>query len=88
VLVVQADAFNNSRISTILVAAITTNILLAEAPGNVRLSRKQSGLPRESVVNVSQVLTLDRQYLTERAGKLSPSIMSSVNAGLKLVLAL
>ena len=72
VLVVQADAFNRSRIQTVIVAAITSKLGLAEAPGNVLLPARSSGLPRDSVVNVSQLLTLDRGFLTERAGALPP----------------
>jgi mRNA interferase MazF len=64
VLVVQSNPFNLSRIATVVVAAITSNLSLAEAPGNVRLGRGDSGLPRASVVNVSQLVTLDRQRLS------------------------
>ena len=69
VLVVQADPFNRSRIGTVVVAVITSNLRLAGAPGNVHLTRRQSKLPRESVVNVSQVMTLDRTFLAERVGR-------------------
>jgi len=86
VLVVQANAFNRSRISTVVVVAITSNLDLAEAPGNVLLARRDSKLPRDSVVNVSQVLTLDRQFLVEKAGGISPRLCSQVDSGLKLVL--
>mgnify|MGYP003042561604 CR=1 FL=1 len=88
VLVVQSDAFNRSRIQTVLVAVLTSNLKLIDAPGNVLLPSKASGLPKDSVVNVSQVLTLDRIFLTERAGKLAGRHMAQVDAGLKLVLAL
>ena len=60
VLIVQANAFNESRISTVLVAVISSNLALAEAPGNVRISKSDSKLSKASVVNVSQLLTLDR----------------------------
>ncbi|HLN08821.1 MAG TPA: type II toxin-antitoxin system PemK/MazF family toxin [Xanthobacteraceae bacterium] len=70
VLVIQADSFNRSRIQTVIVAVITGNLDRAEAPGNVVLPACSSGLPRDSVVNVSQVLTLDRGYLIEHAGTL------------------
>lgn len=73
-LVVQADSFNLSRIQTIVVAVITTNLDLAEAPGNVLLPARVSGLPRDSVVNVSQLLTLDRGFLTERAATLAVAL--------------
>jgi mRNA interferase MazF len=88
VLIVQSDAFNRSRINTVVVAAIGSNLRLAEAPGNVRMTRRQSRLPRESVVNVSQILTLDREFLTERVARLPASLMRGVDAGMRLVLAL
>jgi mRNA interferase MazF len=86
VLVVQADSFNRSRIQTAIVAVITGNLELAEAPGNVLLPARSTGLPRDSVVNVSQLLTLDRGFLTERAGALPPRLQGSVDEGLRLVL--
>ena len=88
VLVVQADSFNASQIRTVVVAAITSNMRLAAAPGNVRLTRRQGKLPRESVVNVSQLLTLDRRFMVERVGKVPASSMTSVESGLRLVLSL
>lgn len=88
VLVVQADSFNASRINTVVVAAITSNLTLARAPGTVQLTRRQSKLPRESVVNVSQLLTLDRQFLVERAGTLPTSALAEVESGIRLVLSL
>ncbi len=72
VLIVQADSFNRSRIQTAIVAAISSNVELAEAPGNVLLPARSAGLPRNSVVNVAQLLTLDRSFLTEHAGTLPP----------------
>ena len=87
-LVVQADSFNRSRIQTAIVAAITSNIELAEAPGNVLLPARSAGLPGDSVVNVSQLLTLDRRFLTEHAGTLSPRLQRSVDEGLRTVLQL
>ena len=88
VLVVQADAFNRSRIQTAIVAAITRNLKLAEAPGNVLLPARSAGLDRESVVNVSQLLTLDRAFLTEHAGTLPPRLQRFVDEGLRAVLQL
>jgi mRNA interferase MazF len=88
VLVVQADAFNRSRIQTAIVAVITSNLELADVPGNVLLPARSTGLPRDSVVNVSQLLTLDRGYLTEHAGTLPPRLQGSVDEGLRLVLQL
>ena len=88
VLVVQADSFNRSRIGTVVVAAITSNVALAEAPGNVRLTRRASRLTKESVINVSQVLTVDRSTLADRVGQLAPELMSEVDSGLRLALGL
>ena len=88
VVIVQADSFNRSRIQTVVVAAITSSIRLADAPGNVLLARREGHLSRESVVNVSQLLTLDRSFLTGRAGRLSAASMGAVDEGLHLVLAL
>src|ERR1035438_9080883 len=88
VLVVQADSFNRSRIQTVLVAAITSSLDLEDAPGNIMLPARSSGLPRDSVVNVSQVLTLDRSFLTEQAGSLPARLQASVDAGLRLALQL
>jgi mRNA interferase MazF len=88
VLIVQSDAFNASRIGTVVVAAITSNMRLADAPGNVRLTRRQSKLPRASVVNVSQLLSLDRRLLVERVGKIADAWMASVDSGMRLALSL
>jgi mRNA interferase MazF len=88
VLVVQADALNNSRLPTVVVAAITSNLRLADAPGNVHLTRRQSELPKESVVNVSRVLTLDRRFLKEKVSQLPATQLQEVESGLRLVLSL
>lgn len=88
VLVVQSNAFNESKIATVLVAVITSNLALAEAPGNVRLNKSSDGLPKASVVNVSQLLTMDRGLLGKRVGFLSARMMQRVDVGLKLVLSL
>ncbi|MGO9619124.1 MAG: type II toxin-antitoxin system PemK/MazF family toxin [Bryobacteraceae bacterium] len=88
VLVIQADSFNRSRIQTAIVAVITTNLDLAEAPGNVLLPARVAGLPQDSVVNVSQLLTLDRSFLTEHVGTLPPRAQRFVDEGLRIVLAL
>ncbi len=88
VLVIQSDAFNESRISTAIVAVMTSNLALADAPGNARASKAESGLPKPSVVNVSQILTIDKALLTERVRPLSPAAMTRVDNGLRLVLAL
>jgi mRNA interferase MazF len=88
VLVVQANPFNASRISTVIVAAVTSNLALAEAPGNVRIGKSDSGLPQPSVVNISQLITLDRVMLSKKVKTLPGAIMDKVDAGLKLVLSL
>lgn len=88
VLVVQSDKFNSSRIQTVVVAALTSNLRLADAPGNLLLRRRTSSLPKDSVVNVSQILTLDKSTLTERVAKLSAKSMKSVDEGLELVLSI
>jgi len=88
VLVIQAEAFNASRLATVIVAAITTNLGLADAPGNLRLPRRCAGLPRDCVVNVSQVLTLDRRFLAARVGAIPAAMMEAVDEGLRLALAL
>jgi mRNA interferase MazF len=88
VLVVQDDAFNRSRIDTVVVIALTSNLGLARAPGNLLLPARTSGLPKDSVVNVSQVVTLDRERLLESAGRVSGRLMAEVEMGLRLVLSL
>ena len=88
VLIVQADAFNRSRIQTTIAVVLTSNLRLIDAPGNVLVSKQSSGLPKDSVANVSQLVTLDRDFLTERAGKLPARLLAAIAAGLKLVLAL
>ena len=85
---VQSDEFNKSRIHTVVVATVTSNMRLAQAPGNFALSRKESRLPKRSVVNVSQLITLDRTYLTERISKLPQAKLMELEQGLRLVLSL
>ncbi|SFI36169.1 mRNA interferase MazF [Planctomicrobium piriforme] len=88
VLIIQSDIFNSSRINTVLAAIITSNQQRAAAPGNVLLSRKASGLPQVSVVNVSQLVTVDKAFLSIRIRKLNSELMTEVDAGLSLVLGL
>ena len=88
VVIVQADAFNRSRLQTVIAAVITSNLHLAEAPGNVRLTRRQSRLAKESVINVSQLITLDRSFLTRRVARLAPRALEQLDAGLRSVLGL
>jgi mRNA interferase MazF len=86
VLVVQADAFNRSKVRTVVGVVLTSNTRLLDAPGNVLLPSKATGLPRDSVANVTQIVTLDEDYLTERTGRVAPGLMAQIDAGLKLVL--
>lgn len=86
--VVQAEAFNRSRIRTVLCVVLSSNTGLLNAPGNVLVPAGSAGLPKDSVANVSQVVTLDRDYLIERTGLVSASIMAKVDEGLRLVLEL
>lgn len=88
VVIIQSNPFNQSRIATVAAAAITSNLSLADAPGNVRLSKSVSGLTRTSVVNVSQLVTLDREVLTHRVRSLPADVMRNIDDGLRLVLAL
>ena len=85
-LVVQADAFNSSRIATTVVVVLTSNLRLADAPGNVLIPAEESGLPKDSVANVSQVITVDKTILVQRVGKLPARFIRAVNDGLRLVL--
>lgn len=86
VLVIQSNLFNASRIQTVVVALVTSNLALEKAPGNVRLAQGQGGIPKSSVVNVSQIYTIDRQQLTERIGTLDHAMQQRVSIGLRLVL--
>ena len=87
-IVIQIDEFNRSRINTVVVVVLTTNLLLAKAPGNVLLTAAQTGLPKDSVANVSQVLTVDKFFLTEKAGKVRKPELLRVESGLRLVMGL
>ena len=86
VVVVQGDAFNRSAIGTVVSVPLTSTLRWADAPGNVRLSARATGLPRDSVANVSQVVALDRTVLVEQVGKLSRAKVDLVLAGLDIVL--
>lgn len=86
VLIVQADEFTNSRINTVVVAILTSNLALAQAPGNVLVRSRYSGLPKDSVVNVSQLLTVDKRLLAEKLRALDAADISKVDDGLRLVL--
>ncbi len=84
--VVQNDSYNRSLINTVVVCALTTNTAWAEAPGNVLLQEGEANLPRESVVNIMQVLTVDRQRFREKIGALSSRRLQEVLQGLSLLL--
>jgi mRNA interferase MazF len=86
VVVVQADAFNRSRLQTTIGVVLTSNLRLVDAPGNVLVPKAASGLPKDSVANVSRLVTLDRDFLTGRTGKLPARLLAAIDAGLKLVL--
>jgi len=86
--IVQSNDFNRSRIRTVLAAVMTANLRLANAPGNVLLPAKSTGLRKDSVVNVSQLITVNKSFLTEKIGRLTDKQRQAVDDGLRLVLAL
>lgn len=88
VLIVQSDAFNRSRLQTVIAVVLSTNLRLLDAPGNVLIPAKASGLRKDSVVNVSQLITVDREFLIELAGRVRGQFLKDVENGLRLVLGL
>jgi mRNA interferase MazF len=88
ILVLQSDAFNRSGIGTTVAVSLTSNLKLAAAPGNVVYRGRGSGLSRPSVINVSQISTLDRSFLLRRIGAVPPHVLREVEDGVKLVLGL
>ena len=88
VLVIQADSFNQSAIATVVCVVITSNTALARAPGNILLEKRISKLPKTSVINVSQIVTLDKSFLTECVGSVPSAVLRNVEAGIKTVLGL
>jgi mRNA interferase MazF len=88
VLIVQNDAFNRSRIATIIAVVLTSNLRLLDAPGNVLLPARASGLRKDTVANVSQVDTIDLECLVKRAVRIETGLMRDVDQGLRLALAL
>ena len=88
VLIIQSDEFNRSRIRTVIAAVLTTNLRLAEAPGNILVTTDETGLSQDSVVNVSQIITMDKSFLTAQVSQISDRVMLLVEDGLRLVLAL
>jgi mRNA interferase MazF len=87
VVIVQSDDFNRSRIQTVIAAVISSNLNLARAPGNVFLHAQHTGLPRDSVANVSQLITVDKNFLDEQIGQLTTRQLHELDEGLRLVLA-
>ena len=87
-ILIQVNEFTESRIRTLVVIAISSNLKLAAAPGNVLCHTRETGLPKDSVANVSQVLTLDKRFLTERAGRLPVRVLQQVEDGVRLVVGL
>jgi mRNA interferase MazF len=88
ILVVQNDAFNRSRLRTVVAVVLTSNLRLIDAPGNVLVPAKTAGLPKDSIANVSQIITVDRDFLAEPAGRIRGQLLKDVENGLRLVLAL
>ncbi len=85
VVVIQGDSFNRSSINTVVCAVITSNISLANAPGNILLEKADSGLEKSSVINFSQILTLDKAYLTQMVSMLSKPQIQKINKSLKVI---
>ena len=88
ILIVQADAFNRSRLHTVIAVVLTTNLRLVDAPGNVLIAAKASGLRKDSVANVSQLITIDRGFLIELVGRVRGHVFKDVENGLRLILGL
>ena len=86
VIIVSSNAFNQSLIQTVIVAVVTSNLRLGDAPGNFKITKKHSNLNKDSVVNVSQLITLDKTFLTEQIGKLNSKHINFLNEGIRLVL--
>ncbi len=86
VLVLQSDSFNRSRVATIVCVPLTSNVAWADAPGNVLLRKRTTGLSKDSVANVSQIVSLDRSLLTVRAGRISRKQLELVLAGIDVLL--
>jgi mRNA interferase MazF len=86
VLIIQDDTFTQSRIRTVIVVILTSNIKLAQAPGNVLLPYGATSLPKDSVANISQIFTVDKTFLTERIGSLPDSLQAEIDEGLRTIL--
>ena len=88
VLIIQTDAFNRSRLNTVIAVVLSTNLRLVDAPGNVLIPAKASGLRKDSVANVSQIITVDREFLLELVGRVRGQFLKDVENGLRLILGL
>jgi mRNA interferase MazF len=88
IVIIQSDDFNQTRLNTTLGVVITTNLRLAEMPGNIMLRKSVVNLPKDSVINVTQVVTIDKHNLLERIGRLSDELIEQIEDGLRLVLSL
>ena len=88
VVVVQSNEFNASQIQTVIAAVITSNVRLSQAPGNVFLPRRTTGLSKDSVANVSQLITIGKPFLTRKIGRLAAKQLQQLEEGLRLVLSL
>ena len=86
VVVIQGNSLNRSRIATVLCVPLTSNLVWADAPGNVVLPAKASGLAKDSVANASQIIAIDRAFLTERVGRLAPKQLAQILQGVDVVL--
>src|SRR5207247_7403063 len=86
VLIIRSDGFNRSRLHTVIAIVLSTNLRLVDAPGNVLIPAKASGLRKDSVANVSQVITVDREFLIELVGRVRGQFLKDVENGLRLVL--
>ena len=88
VIIIQNDDFTQSRLQTVLVVVLTSKLKLAQAPGNVLLSARTTGLSKSSVANVSQIVTVDKTMLTEEIGQVQSRDMAKVEEGLRMILSL
>jgi mRNA interferase MazF len=88
VIVIQSNDFNRSKIRTIIILILTSNLKLSDAPGNVLIPSSESGLSKDSVANISQIITVDKDFLTEKCGKLPLRYIKSIDDGLRLVLSI
>jgi mRNA interferase MazF len=86
IVIVQSDAFNRSRLHTVIAVALSTNRRLVDAPGNVLVPAKASGLRKDSVANVSRVITVDREFLLKHIGRIRGQLLRDIENGLRLVL--